>query len=118
MHIENSPRGETAARAASGNDDIMPARPRVDPKVAASPGMGDDQSHGPSIRVTPREHPAWLRGVYAAVFLYLFLCAINVMGSGLNTMAGAPPTSDWIDWMFSGAARAAAALVDHWNRAG
>ena len=89
----------------------MPARPRVDPKVAASPGMGDDQSYRPSIRVTPREHPAWLRGVYAAVFLYLFLCAINVMGSGLNTMAGAPPTSEWIKEMFSGAANPFVALT-------
>ncbi len=89
----------------------MPARPRVDPKVGASPGMGDDQSHRPSIRVTPREHPAWLRGVYAAVCLYLFLCAINVMSDGLKMMVGAPPTSEWIKEMFSGAANPFVALT-------
>ena len=33
-----------------------------------------------------RESPAWLRGLYAVFFLYLFLCSINVMGSGLKTL--------------------------------
>ena len=28
--------------------------------------------------------PGWLRGIYAVLFLYLFLCAINVMGGGLK----------------------------------
>ncbi len=33
-----------------------------------------------------RESPAWLRGLYAAFFLYLFLSSINVMGIGLKTL--------------------------------
>ncbi len=33
-----------------------------------------------------RESPAWLRGLYAVFFLYLFLSSINVMGSGLKTL--------------------------------
>ena len=47
-----------------------------------------------------REHPAWLRGIYAGVFLYLFLCAINVMGGGLQMMANAPQTRAWIESLF------------------
>ncbi|MHC4108549.1 MAG: hypothetical protein ACYSTY_10735, partial [Planctomycetota bacterium] len=46
-----------------------------------------------------REHPAWLRGIYAGVCLYFFLCAINVMGGGLNMMANSPPTKAWIEWL-------------------
>jgi sodium-dependent phosphate cotransporter len=73
--------------------------------------MGDEPLHQPSIQLTPRGDSPWLRGVYAGVFLYLFLCAINVMSSGLKTMANAPPTSDWIDGMFSGATNPFAALT-------
>jgi sodium-dependent phosphate cotransporter len=80
--------------------------------------MGDVRPRGPT-RPPPRaelagrrrEYPAWLRGVFAAVFLYLFLCAINVMGSGLKMMAGAPPTSEWIDGMLRGATNPFAALT-------
>ena len=36
----------------------------------------------------------WLNGVLAAFFLYLFLCAINVMGSGLK---GIGKQSDWLE---------------------
>lgn len=32
----------------------------------------------------PRETPSWLRGVYAGLCLYLFLCALNIMGAGLS----------------------------------
>ena len=50
---------------------------------------------GPSA-LTPEEHrqvPAWLRGIYAGIFLYLFLAALNVMGSGLGTFGD---ESDWL----------------------
>ncbi|MDR5893006.1 MULTISPECIES: Na/Pi symporter [Halomonas] len=33
--------------------------------------------------------PAWLRGIYAGLCLYLFLAALNVLGSGLGTFGGA-----------------------------
>jgi sodium-dependent phosphate cotransporter len=89
----------------------MPARLRVEPTVKANPGMGDEPLHQPSIQLTPRESSAWLRGVYAGVFLYLFLCAINVMSGGLKRMANTGPTSDWIDWMLSGATNPFAALT-------
>jgi sodium-dependent phosphate cotransporter len=102
--------GDGGARP-RGNDDIMPARSRVEPTVTAIPGMGDGKPHKPSIRLAPREHPPWLRGVYAGVFLYLFICAINVMGGGLKMMAKAPPTSGWIDEVLSGATNPFAALT-------
>jgi len=37
---------------------------------------------------------AWLSGLWALLFLYLFLCAINVMGSGLK---GVGKGSDWLE---------------------
>ncbi|PMR75348.1 sodium:phosphate symporter [Billgrantia endophytica] len=36
-------------------------------------------------REQKREVPAWLRGIYAGLCLYLFLAALNVLGSGLGT---------------------------------
>ncbi|WP_258867922.1 hypothetical protein [Alkalilimnicola ehrlichii] len=36
-----------------------------------------------------REVPAWLRGIYAGLCLYLFLAALNVMSSGLGTFGEA-----------------------------
>ncbi|MFW6346865.1 MAG: Na/Pi symporter [Halomonas sp.] len=36
-------------------------------------------------RQMPREVPTWLRGLYAGLCLYLFLTALNVLGSGLGT---------------------------------
>ena len=36
-------------------------------------------------RAAPAEVPAWLRGVYAGLCLYLFLAALNIMGAGLGT---------------------------------
>lgn len=47
-----------------------------------------------------REHAAWTRGIAAGLFLYLFLCAINVMGGGLKMMAKAPDTSAWMENLF------------------
>lgn len=35
-------------------------------------------------RDVPREVPAWLRGIYAGLCLYLFLAALNVLGAGLG----------------------------------
>ena len=53
--------------------------------MAADPGPKPPGSELPlTAPARAREHPAWLRGVYATVFLYLFLCAMNVMGGGLN----------------------------------
>ncbi|MHC4416830.1 MAG: Na/Pi symporter [Planctomycetota bacterium] len=80
--------------------------------------MGDEPLHQPSKPLPPldsttraREHPAWLRGVYAGFFLYLFICAIKVMGSGLKMMANAPPTNGWIEETLSGATNPFAALT-------
>ncbi|MBD3898349.1 Na/Pi symporter [Halomonas sp. ML-15] len=39
-------------------------------------------------RQTRRETPAWMRGLYAGLCLYLFLAALNVLGSGLGTFGG------------------------------
>ena len=41
---------------------------------------------GPALqrKLPPRETPAWLRGIYAGVCLYLFLAALSVIGSGLG----------------------------------
>ena len=45
-----------------------------------------------------REAPAWLRVVYAAGCLYLFLAAINVINGGLKTLA---TSSDWLEKIFA-----------------
>jgi sodium-dependent phosphate cotransporter len=59
--------------------------------ATASPSASDPTgSTTPSLPRRP-EHgrvPPWLHGVLAATFLYLFLCAINVMGSGLKALGG------------------------------
>ncbi len=53
--------------------------------MAADPGPKPPGSELPlTAPARAREHPAWLRAIYAAVFLYLFLCAMNVMGGGLQ----------------------------------
>jgi solute carrier family 34 (sodium-dependent phosphate cotransporter) len=49
-------------------------------------------------RPAPPEVPAWLRGIYAGLCLYLFLCAINIMGSGLGTFGAA---TDWLERAFA-----------------
>lgn len=43
---------------------------------------------------TAREVPAWVRGIYAGVCLYLFLSAINIMGAGLSTLG---KSGNWIE---------------------
>nr|WP_228576063.1 Na/Pi symporter [Halomonas sp.] len=45
-----------------------------------------------------REVPAWMRAVYAGVCLYLFLAALNVLGSGLGTFGRA---SDFLTQLFA-----------------
>jgi len=47
-----------------------------------------------------RKHRAWLRGIYAGIFLYLFLCAINVMSGGLKMMANAESSRARIESFF------------------
>lgn len=42
--------------------------------------------------------PAWLRGVYAGLCLYLFLAALNILGAGLGTFGG---ESDALQRLFS-----------------
>lgn len=59
-------------------------------------------------RGATREHPAWMHGVYAGVCLYLFLSAINIMGSGLKTFGEA---SDWMERIFAHGANPFAALM-------
>lgn len=49
------------------------------PPTAASPALAREQR---------REVPAWMRGLYAGLCLYLFLAALNVLGSGLGTFGG------------------------------
>lgn len=49
--------------------------------------------------VSKKEMPAWLRGLFAGVFLYFFLCAIKVMGSGLQMVGQAGPwLEDFLAW--------------------
>ena len=50
-----------------------------------------------------RETPAWLNGIYAGICLYFFLSAINVMGSGLKTLAKMPGTGEKIEELFNAA---------------
>ena len=48
----------------------------------------------PSPLIHERRSLPWLNALYAAVFLYLFLCAINVMGGGLKAIG---KQSDWLE---------------------
>ena len=52
--------------------------------MGAESGRKPSPSQSLTAPADAREHPAWARGLYAAVFLYLFLCAMNVMSSGLK----------------------------------
>ena len=45
-----------------------------------------------------REVPAWMRGIYAGLCLYLFLAALNVLGAGLGTFGRA---SDFLTQLFA-----------------
>ena len=49
--------------------------------------------NSPSPLIHERRSLPWLNALLAAFFLYLFLCAINVMGSGLK---GIGSQSDWL----------------------
>lgn len=49
----------------------------------------------------PGKTPRWQRGIYAGLFLYLFLCSINVMGGGLKLMAKAEASQAWIESFFN-----------------
>ncbi|MBF8224146.1 Na/Pi cotransporter family protein [Halomonas sp. 328] len=49
-------------------------------------------------RQAPREVPAWLRGIYAGLCLYLFLAALNVLGAGLGDFGRA---SDFLTQLFA-----------------
>lgn len=59
-------------------------------------------------RGTVREQPMWIYGIYAGICLYLFLAAINIMGSGLKTFGEA---SDWMQRIFSYGTNPFAALL-------
>ncbi|MCG5524186.1 Na/Pi cotransporter family protein [Ectothiorhodospira haloalkaliphila] len=53
----------------------------------------------PALTRTPqREVPAWMRGIYAGICLYLFLAALNVLGSGMGTFGG---ESDFLERAFA-----------------
>lgn len=45
-----------------------------------------------------REVPAWMRGIYAGLCLYLFLAALNILGSGLGDFGEA---SDFLNQLFA-----------------
>jgi solute carrier family 34 (sodium-dependent phosphate cotransporter) len=45
-----------------------------------------------------RGTPAWVRGIYAGICLYLFLSAINIMGSGLKVVG---ESGDWLERLFA-----------------
>lgn len=55
-----------------------------------------------------RDQPAWMHGIYAGLCLYLFLSAINIMGSGLKTFGDA---SDWMERVFAHGANPFIALM-------
>lgn len=57
------------------------------------------------------EPPAWLRGIMAALFLYLFITAINVMGAGLKTIGKTDAGGEWIESVFSHADNPFVALL-------
>lgn len=49
-------------------------------------------------REPTREIPAWMRGIYAGLCLYLFLAALNVLGAGLGAFGEA---SDFLSRLFA-----------------
>src|SRR5690625_1765473 len=55
-------------------------------KVLAMPDLDPDPTHSKALMRPPesRETPNWMRGIYAGLCLYLFLCALNIMGAGLT----------------------------------
>ena len=63
--------------------------PRTNPSSVREPALSRRQ---------PADVPAWLRGIYAGLCLYLFLAALNVLGSGLGTFGRA---SDFLTQVFA-----------------
>lgn len=56
----------------------------------------------------PKPYAAVLNGAYAAICLYLFLCAINIMSSGLTTLG---EHSDWLERLLANASNPFVALM-------
>ena len=50
--------------------------------------LGPSNDRPALARQAKPEVPAWLRGLYAGLCLYLFLAALNVLGAGLGTFGG------------------------------
>lgn len=73
-----------------------------EPEMQPSPTIGAQSKmpDAPALTVvSKKEMPAWLRGLFAGVFLYFFLCAIKVMGSGLQMVGQAGPwLEDFLAW--------------------
>ncbi len=55
--------------------------------------MSKPISHPLQAPATTRERPAWLHGLQAAMWLYLFVSAINVMGGALKALG---QSTDWL----------------------
>jgi len=67
--------------------------------MAAGTGPLDSPTRPFSARRQFRGHlPPWVRGIYALVCLYVFLSAINIMGSGLKVIGH---SGDWLDRIFA-----------------
>jgi sodium-dependent phosphate cotransporter len=56
--------------------------------------MSDTTSHSLKDPAPAREHPAWMHGLHAALWLYLFVSAINVMGGALKTLG---KSTTWLE---------------------
>ncbi len=104
----NKPAGEAVAPEASDAPDATgqaggnARRASTKPPVPPSPPVSLTQS-------APRsETPAWLNGIFAAVCLYLFLCAINIMGSGLKSVGN---STDWLEKLLAQAHNPFVALM-------
>ncbi len=76
-------------------------------KIPSRPAINDSKRNSPrplpplAGATRPREHSEWIRWIAAGLFLYLFVCAINVMGGGLKMMGEAPDTKQWMESLFS-----------------
>jgi sodium-dependent phosphate cotransporter len=69
-------------------------RPAGDPPAGAANDRQAVSEPALAKRTRPREAPAWVNGLLALFFLYLFLCSINVMSEGLKTLGKAGP---WLE---------------------
>lgn len=66
--------------------------------MAAGTSPSNTPTDPASSRSTSRGHPpAWVRGIYAGLCLYIFLAAINIMGSGLKVVG---QSGDWLHRVF------------------